>query len=162
MAQARWKQVHYKVHLKRIFFPVVLQGVIIQWIHTFACTMQEFQNNFTTYTYTIKDDSLILLPKNLSCKKHTFSSTFLVALELHITLCTSIPLGVCCREKIFLHNHIETKQSTDESEKRLKGIQYFRFRIVMLLVKNMLYPFLKPSYNIIERKNERLFQLANV
>lgn len=101
MAQARWKQVHYKVHLKRIFFLVVLQGVIIQWIHTFACTMQEFQNNFTTYTYTIKDDSLISLPKNLSCKKHTFSSTFLVALELHITLCTSIPFGVCCREKIF-------------------------------------------------------------
>lgn len=65
-------------------------------------------------------------------------------------------------KKFFLHNHIETKQSTDESEKRLKGIQYFRFRIVMLLVKNMLYPFLKPRYNIIERKNERLFQLANV
>ena len=70
--------------------------------------------------------------------------------------------GCVLQGKIFLHNHIETKQSTDESEKRLKGIQYFRFRIVMLLVKNMLYPFLKPSYNIIERKNERLFQLANV
>lgn len=65
-------------------------------------------------------------------------------------------------KKFFLHNHIETKQSTDESEKRLKGIPYFRFRIVMLLVKNILYPFLKPSYNIIERKNERFFPLANV
>lgn len=157
MAQARWKQVHYKVHLKRIFFLVVLQGVIIQWIHTFACTMQEFQNNFTTYTYTIKDDSLISLPKNLSCKKHTFSSTFLVALELHITLCTSIPLGVCCREKNFF-----CTTTLKQNNQQLKGIQYFRFRIAMLLVKNMLYPFLKPSYNIIERKNERLFQLANV
>ena len=116
--------------------------------------MQEFQNNFITYTYTIKDDSLISLPKNLSCKKHTFSSTFLVALEIHITLRTSIPLGVCCREKIFLHNHIETKQSTDESEKRLKGIQYFRFRIVMLLVKNMLYPFLKPREKCMHALNE--------
>lgn len=84
-------------------------------------------------------DSLISLAKNLSCKKHTFSNASLVALELHITLCTSIPLGVCCREKnFFLHHHIETKQSTDECEKGLKGIQYSKYRIVMLLVKKIL------------------------